>query len=125
MPTDVHPVFNVELVRPAATDPFPSQFVDDTQPPPLEVDGEMEYEVEKILNHRERRVGRGKRAEVLVKWTGYAETTWEPVDEMEDCTALDKYEEEFGRIARSSRPRATAKKGIVIPLLRLSGRKTR
>lgn len=110
IPTGIHPVFNVELVRPAATDPFPSQFVDDTQPPPIEIDNEVEYEVEEILDHKERRIGRGKRTEVLVKWTGYAETTWEPADEMKDCMAMDTYERQFGRITRASRPRVAAKK---------------
>ena len=67
MPTGVHPVFHVDLIRPAASDPLPSQIVDDSQPPPLLIDGELEYQVEEILHHRERRVGRGVRTEVLVK----------------------------------------------------------
>ena len=75
MPSGIHPVFHVELIRPAATDPFPSQIVDDSQPPPVLVDGELEYEVEEILSTREKRVGRGIQTEVLVKWVGYAETT--------------------------------------------------
>jgi hypothetical protein len=50
MPTGVHPVFHVELVRPAASDPFSSQIVDDTQPAPIKVDSELEYEVEEILD---------------------------------------------------------------------------
>jgi hypothetical protein len=120
MPTGVYPVFNVELVRPVATDPFPSQLVDDTQPPPIEIDNEVEYEVEEILNHKERRIGRGKRTEVLVKWTGYAETTWEPADEMKNCIAMDTYERQFGRITRAVRPRIAAKRNSAIPVLRLS-----
>jgi hypothetical protein len=43
MPTGVYPVFHVDLIRPAASDPLPSQIVDDSQPPPLVVDGELEY----------------------------------------------------------------------------------
>jgi hypothetical protein len=67
VPTGIHPVFHVELVRPAATDPFPSQIIDDTQPPPLIIDGEEEYEVEQILAVRRRKIGRGYRDEALVK----------------------------------------------------------
>jgi hypothetical protein len=43
MPTGVYPVFYVDLIRPAASDPLPSQIVDDSQPPPLVIDGELEY----------------------------------------------------------------------------------
>ena len=57
VPTRIYPVFYVELVRPAAEDPLPSQIVDDSQPPPLDVDGELEYEVEEILAARIKRVG--------------------------------------------------------------------
>ncbi len=60
-------MFYIELVRPAAADPFPSQIVDDTQPPPVEVDSELEYKVEEILDSRERYIRRGKQTEVLVK----------------------------------------------------------
>ncbi|KAJ5874466.1 uncharacterized protein N7529_002896 [Penicillium soppii] len=72
VPTGIHPVFHVDLIRPAADDPLPSQIVDDPQPPPLEIDGELEYDVEEILAARTKRVGRGSRREVLVRWTGYS-----------------------------------------------------
>jgi hypothetical protein len=41
--TSVYLVFYVDLIRPAASDPLPSQIVDDSQPPPLVIDGELEY----------------------------------------------------------------------------------
>ena len=34
-PPGIHPVFHVDLLRPAATDPFPSQQSDDPQPPAI------------------------------------------------------------------------------------------
>jgi hypothetical protein len=70
VPTGIYPVFHVELVRPAATDLFPSQIIDNSQPPPLLVNGEEEYEVERILAVRRRKIGRGYHDEALVKWVG-------------------------------------------------------
>ena len=56
------------------------------------MDGEDEYSVEAILNHRTMRRSRGTREEVLVKWLGYTQLTWEPRSALEDTTALDSYE---------------------------------
>ena len=40
----VHPVFNIELLR---------QYKGSlSRPSPVEIDGELEYEVEKIVKHR-------------------------------------------------------------------------
>jgi ''chromo'' (CHRromatin Organisation MOdifier) domain. len=75
VPGGVHPVFHMDLIRLAASDRFPSQIVDDSQPPPIRVDGELEYQVEEILAARTRKISRGKRREALVKWVGYAETS--------------------------------------------------
>ena len=53
-------MFNVNLLRPASTDPFPSQKQDDAQPEPIIVEGEEEYHVEKILDEKTvRKRGRG------------------------------------------------------------------
>ena len=55
----IHPVVNVSQVK---------KYHDSLQrPPPIEIDGEEEYEVEDILDHR--RSGRGY--QYLVSWTGY------------------------------------------------------
>jgi len=120
VPSGIHPVFHVELIRPAATDPFPSQIVDDSQPPPVLVDGELEYEVEEILSTREKRVGRGIQTEVLVKWVGYAETTWERLDLVESCSALDDYERRYGPVPRPSRHRFNADGDIIVPIVRIN-----
>ena len=63
-------------------------------PPPVEVAGEKEYEVEKILDRQERR---GK-TKYLVKWKGYMveENTWEGLKNLKN--AMEKIEEfEKGR----------------------------
>ncbi|CEJ61941.1 hypothetical protein PMG11_03668 [Penicillium brasilianum] len=119
VPTGIHPVFHIELVRPAATDPFPSQLVDDSQPPPLLVDGEEEYEVEQILAIRRRKIGRGYRDEALVKWRGWAEQTWETLDSVRDCSALDTFEEQHGTVSEVIRQQIGTEAHAVVPLMRL------
>ena len=58
-------------------------------PPPVEVAGEKEYEVEEILDRQERR---GK-TKYLVKWKGYMveENTWEGLENLKN--AREKIEE--------------------------------
>jgi hypothetical protein len=99
-PKGIHNVFNTSLMRPVAQDPFPSQQQDDVQPAPIQVDGENEYGIEAVTDTRVKR-GRGRggplRREFLVRWTGYAEPTWEPMDAVQDTVALDDYEAETGK----------------------------
>ena len=70
-PGDIHPIFHIDLVRPAASDPLPTQVIDDSRPPPIEIDSELEWQVDEILEARTKR----KKRWVLVKWTNYAEPT--------------------------------------------------
>ena len=68
----IHPVVNVSQVK---------KYHGSLQrPPPIEIDGEEEYEVEDILDHR--RSGRGY--QYLVSWTGYdaSENQWLPEREL-------------------------------------------
>lgn len=90
-PPGIHPVFHVDLLRPASTDPLPSQHSDDVQPPAVMVDGEEEFTVEKILDEKRTKRGRGTRLEYKVKWLGYARPTWEAATALEDTRALDDW----------------------------------
>ena len=73
----IHPVFHVNLLRPAATSPVPGQR--NPPPSPVEVDGLEEWHVEDILDSRWERRGRGgPRLKYTVKWIGYDEPTEEP-----------------------------------------------
>ena len=60
----IHPVVNVSRIR-RYKDQMKGQKV--TPPPPVEIQGEMKYEVEKILSKR-KRYGKIK---YLVQWKGY------------------------------------------------------
>ena len=52
------------------------------------VDGEKEWEVERILRERVR----GRQRQVLVKWKGYFTPTWEPVAALVDTEAYLVFE---------------------------------
>jgi hypothetical protein len=80
--------FHVDLLKRAEDDPFSSQIRDDTQLPPLLVDGEPEYTIKEIKKARLKKMGRGSRKEVLVKWKGYKKKIWEPREEFLETEAL-------------------------------------
>jgi hypothetical protein len=89
------------LLRPASSEPLPSQIVDDYQPEPsFDEDGGDEYQIERILDDRVVR-GRGRggplHREFLCKWLGYAVPEWTHADWLEDVQALDEYEARTGR----------------------------
>ena len=81
----VHPVFHVNLLEPAATDPPHAGHI---QPPPpsIEVDGEAEWEVNAIVDSRY--TGRSKKLQYRVQWIGYAELTWEDATNITNATDL-------------------------------------
>ncbi|KAG0158458.1 hypothetical protein PDIDSM_5972 [Penicillium digitatum] len=83
----IHPVFNVSLLQPAATNPVNGQV---TEPaPPVEVEGLEEWEVEDILDSRWERRGRGgPRLKYTVKWIGYDEPTEEPAEYLDHAREI-------------------------------------
>ena len=93
----IHPVFHASLLtRFVSTDVHGPAFA---KPPPEEIGGHEEYEVEKILRHRSRteRKGRNrgkKKMEFLVQWKGYRadESTWEGEENLKNAReAVQQY----------------------------------
>lgn len=99
VPTGVWPVFHVDLLRRAATDPLPSQVITDSQPPPIipaTPTSDAQYEVERVLRAERNSRRGGPRRELLIKWTGYEDPTWEPRVEFEHTDALDDFKRVWG-----------------------------
>jgi Chromo (CHRromatin Organisation MOdifier) domain len=82
----VHPAFHVSLLTPFHRDS--DEWREQPPPPPVVVDGEEEHQVERLLDVRKIRRGRGYRQEFLVKWSGYGHehNYWEPFAHLnENC----------------------------------------
>ncbi|KAI5115192.1 hypothetical protein M0805_006796 [Coniferiporia weirii] len=59
-----------------------------TQPPPDQIEGHQEFEIEAIVSHK----GNGNRRRFLVKWTGYpsSENQWLPKTELSHAAKILK-----------------------------------
>src|SRR6266403_1899085 len=86
----IHDVFHASLLTPYhETTAHSPNF---TRPPPDLIDGEEEYEVERIVAHRQ--FGRSKQLQYLIKWKGYPESnnTWEPADQVHAPDLIKHYQ---------------------------------
>ncbi len=84
-----HPVFHVSLLKRYKPD-------NTYQPPmPYELEGDLVYDVERIINHRYVKRSRGPhKLQYLVKWEGYGpeHDSWEPEVNLRDAPEpLSKY----------------------------------
>jgi hypothetical protein len=77
----IHPVFHVFLLEPYHKSTIPGRTF--LPPPPIEIDNNSEYEVEKILDSKIR----WHHSEYLVLWKGYdlSECTWELVSNLQNA----------------------------------------
>jgi hypothetical protein len=95
VPGHIYPRFHVDLLKRAENDPLSSQIRDNTQPPPLFVDGEPEYIIKEIKRARLKKVGKRSCKKILVKWKKYKEETWKPREEFLEIEALAQFERKF------------------------------
>lgn len=85
----VHPVFHVSMLEPSAESAIPNRV--QSPPPPVEVDGETEYEIAKIVDSK---IDRRRACKLLYKvaWLGYEDTdeefSWLPATELEHAVEL-------------------------------------
>jgi len=78
----IHDVFHVSLLKPYKPKPG------ERRPPlPDIIDSAAEFEVEKILDHFNKKVGKKKEVFYLIKWQGYSDeyNTWEPASNLTNC----------------------------------------
>ena len=93
----IHNVFHANLITPyKETELHGPNY---TRPPPDLIEGEEEYEVEKILDAKPR--GRGRKMHYLVKWKGYpvSDNSWEPKENIHAEALIKEFEK------RSSKPK--------------------
>ena len=93
----IHPVFHISKLRQyteSKEEEFPGRIP--APPLPIVVDDHEEFVVEKILDKRVRKIGRGTKTEYLIKWQNYPEydATWEPLTNLGNAQqAVQEYEE--------------------------------
>ena len=74
----VHPVFHVSQLEPAHPNVIPGRIID--PPPPIVIDGELEFEISEILDSKIDRRRKACKLLYLVRWEGY-----EGTDEETSC----------------------------------------
>jgi hypothetical protein len=79
----VHPVFHVSMLEPATPNTIPNRV--QPPPPPVEIDGEPEFEISEILDSK---IDKRRLCKLLylIRWAGYEgtdeETSWLPASEL-------------------------------------------
>jgi hypothetical protein len=71
----IYPRFYMDLLKQAEDNPLSSQIRDNTHPPPLFINDEPQYTIEEVKRARLKKMGRGNRKKILVKWKEYRKKT--------------------------------------------------
>jgi len=85
----IHPVFHISQIEPASLSNIPNHV--NPLPPPIEIDGSLEFEVAQILDSK---LDRQRRDPLLylVQWSGYEGTpdeySWTPATDLENVAEL-------------------------------------
>lgn len=85
----IHQVQHVLLLDPAATNPLNGQR--NAPPPSIEIDGELKWLVEDILDSKMFR----NKLRYLVKWMGYNKPNWEPAVNVNKLQAVDQFHSQY------------------------------
>ena len=99
----VHNVFHANLITPyKETELHGPNFA---RPSPELVEGEEEYEVEKILDMKPR--GRGRKMHFLIKWKGYptSDNSWEPEENLHAEELVQQFKEKQRRTNKTKAKR--------------------
>src|SRR4051812_39221040 len=90
----IHPVFHVSLLEPYVMNDFPGRIPE--PPAPIEVEGQVEYEIEAILNSRQMPSGR---IDYKIRWKGYDQNSdsWEPADNVHAEKTLARFHTAYPR----------------------------
>src|SRR5258707_11160247 len=90
---NIHNIFHASLLSPYRE--MHAHGPNYSRPPPDLIEGEEEYEVERIVNHR--RTSRARTLQYLVKWIGYpeADNTWEPADQIHAPQLINAYHRQY------------------------------
>ena len=105
---NIHNVFHASLLSPYHE--MDAHGPNYSRPPPDLIEGEEEYEVERIINHQ--RTGRARTLQYLIKWIGYpeADNTWEPADQVHAPKLINTYHRQ--RPLEDKRKRTTVESTI-------------
>ena len=110
----IHPVFHSSLLEPYQDSTVPGRIK--PPPPPIELEGGLEYEVAAILQSN---IVRNK-LYYLVDWLGYSpsERTWEPIENVNNARALlddfhRQYPDKTTPKSKTTRNTSRLKRGIV------------
>jgi hypothetical protein len=88
----IHPVFHGALLSPYHANTLPGRI--QPPPPPVEIEGQQEYEVDEILDSKILR----NKLRYLVSWVGYTpnDRTWEPAENLENSTeAVERFHAQY------------------------------
>jgi len=105
----IHPIFHVSPLEPYRESTLPGRV--QAIPHPVEVEGELEYEVARILDSKIER----RKLKYLIDWVGYGpeERTWEPAENVvHSADAIANFHREYPlRPSPKDQPRQEPRRG--------------